>query len=81
MVLIYDRILQSLLLRGLCREKVALKNIALTAIVTLALRPLVSAQFSEKLLTMYIIQILSVPTLVFHMQQISPEVCIYIIFI
>ncbi|CAG9585150.1 unnamed protein product, partial [Danaus chrysippus] len=63
----------SLLLRGLCREKVALKNIALTAIVTLALRPLVSAQFSEKLLTMYIIQILSVPTLVFHMQQISPE--------
>nr|XP_032513418.1 ubiquitin-protein ligase E3B [Danaus plexippus plexippus] len=69
----YYLTLKSLLLRGLCREKVALKNIALTAIVTLALRPLVSAQFSEKLLTMYIIQILSVPTLVFHMQQISPE--------
>nr|XP_026489897.1 ubiquitin-protein ligase E3B [Vanessa tameamea] len=69
----YYLTLKSLLLRGLCREKVCLKNIALTAIVTLALRPLVSAQFSEKLLTMYIIQILSVPTLVFHMQQISPE--------
>ncbi|KAF9814607.1 hypothetical protein SFRURICE_001768 [Spodoptera frugiperda] len=63
----------SLLLRGLCREKVYLKNISLTAIVTLSLRPLVSAQFSEKLLTMYIIQILSVPTLVYHMQLISPE--------
>ncbi|XP_050345337.1 ubiquitin-protein ligase E3B [Nymphalis io] len=69
----YYLTLKSLLLRGLCREKVCLKNIALTAIVTLTLRPLVSAQFSEKLLTMYIIQILSVPTLVFHMQQISPE--------
>ncbi|XP_045445888.1 ubiquitin-protein ligase E3B [Melitaea cinxia] len=69
----YYLTLKSLLLRGLCREKVSLKNIALTAIVTLTLRPLVSAQFSEKLLTMYIIQILSVPTLVFHMQQISSE--------
>ncbi|XP_028179306.1 ubiquitin-protein ligase E3B-like [Ostrinia furnacalis] len=69
----YYLTLKSLLLRGLCREKVSLKNVALTAIVTLSLRPLISAQFSEKLLTMYIIQILSVPTLVFHMQQISPE--------
>ncbi|PZC84657.1 hypothetical protein B5X24_HaOG204205 [Helicoverpa armigera] len=69
----YYLTLKSLLLRGLCREKIYLKNISLTAIVTLSLRPLVSAQFSEKLLTMYIIQILSVPTLVFHMQQISPE--------
>ncbi|CAH0701610.1 unnamed protein product [Spodoptera exigua] len=69
----YYLTLKSLLLRGLCREKVYLKNISLTAIVTLSLRPLVSAQFSEKLLTMYIIQILSVPTLVYHMQLISPE--------
>lgn len=69
----YYLTLKSLLLRGLCREKVFLKNISLTAIVTLSLRPLVSAQFSEKLLTMYIIQILSVPTLLYHMQQISPE--------
>ncbi|CAH1645890.1 unnamed protein product [Spodoptera littoralis] len=69
----YYLTLKSLLLRGLCREKVYLKNVSLTAIVTLSLRPLVSAQFSEKLLTMYIIQILSVPTLVYHMQLISPE--------
>ncbi|XP_013180712.1 PREDICTED: ubiquitin-protein ligase E3B isoform X1 [Papilio xuthus] len=69
----YYLTLKSLLLRGLCREKVSLKNISLTAIVTLSLRPLISAQFSEKLLTMYIIQILSVPTLIYHMQQISPE--------
>ncbi|XP_041977850.1 ubiquitin-protein ligase E3B [Aricia agestis] len=69
----YYLTLKTLLLRGLCREKVCLKTISMTAIVTLTLRPLVSAQFSEKLLTMYIIQILSVPTLVYHMQQISPE--------
>ncbi|XP_045491570.1 ubiquitin-protein ligase E3B [Colias croceus] len=69
----YYLTLKSLLLRGLCREKVSLKNIALSAIVALALRPLISAQFSEKLLTMFIIQILSVPTLVYHMQLISPE--------
>ncbi|KAH9635355.1 hypothetical protein HF086_017921 [Spodoptera exigua] len=72
----YYLTLKSLLLRGLCREKVYLKNISLTAIVTLSLRPLVSAQFSEKLLTMYIIQILSVPTLVYHMQLISPELVV-----
>ncbi|KAJ0180720.1 hypothetical protein K1T71_004124 [Dendrolimus kikuchii] len=69
----YYLTLKSLLLRGLCREKVFLKNISFTAIVTLSLRPLISAHFSEKLLTMYIIQILSVPTLIYHMQQISPE--------
>ncbi|XP_053625281.1 ubiquitin-protein ligase E3B [Plodia interpunctella] len=69
----YYLTLKSLLLRGLCREKVSLKTVALTAIITLSLRPLVSAQFSEKLLTMYIIQIMSVPTLVHHMHQISPE--------
>ncbi|VVD04422.1 unnamed protein product, partial [Leptidea sinapis] len=48
-------------------------NISLSAVIALALRPLISAQFSEKLLTMFIIQILSVPTLVYQMNQISPE--------
>lgn len=65
--------LKSLLLRGLCREKISLKTVSLAAIITLSLRPLISSQYSEKLLTMYIIQILSVPTLIFHMQQIAPE--------
>ncbi|XP_050678480.1 ubiquitin-protein ligase E3B isoform X2 [Leptidea sinapis] len=69
----YYLTLKSLLLRGLCREKVNLKNISLSAVIALALRPLISAQFSEKLLTMFIIQILSVPTLVYQMNQISPE--------
>lgn len=62
------------MLRGLCRERIALKNVSLTAIITLSLRPLISSQFSEKLLTMYILQILPVPGLIHHMEQITPEV-------
>lgn len=69
----YYLTLKSLLLRSLCREKIALKQVTLTAIITLSMRPLISSQFSEKLLTMYIIQILSVPALVQHMIQISQE--------
>lgn len=69
----YYLTLKSLLLRGLCRERPVLKNISLTALVTLTMRPLVSSQFSEKVLTMYILHILSVPGLIHHMQQITPE--------
>jgi len=65
---------QSLLLRGLGRAKITLKHVSVSAILTLALRPLVSAGFSEKLMTMFLIHILSVPALVLHIQSFAPEV-------
>lgn len=67
-----------LLNRGLGRTKVALKHISLSAIVTLSLRPLISSNYSEKLMTMFLIHILSVPALIYHLNVIAPEVRITI---
>nr|CAD7429602.1 unnamed protein product [Timema monikensis] len=66
--------IQSLLQRGLSRSKIALKHVSLSALVTLAIRPLVSAGFTEKLMTMFVIHILSVPALVLHVQNLAPEI-------
>nr|CAD7199399.1 unnamed protein product [Timema douglasi] len=66
--------LKSLLQRGLSRSKIALKHVSLSALMTLAIRPLVSAGFTEKLMTMFVIHILSVPALVLHVQNLAPEI-------
>lgn len=66
-------ILKSLLLRGLGRAKITLKHVSISAILTLALRPLVSAGFSEKLMTVFLIHIFSVPALILHIQSLAPE--------
>nr|CAD7597611.1 unnamed protein product [Timema genevievae] len=71
---LYLWFIQSLLQRGLSRSKIALKHVSLSALVTLAIRPLVSAGFTEKLMTMFVIHILSVPALVLHVQNLAPEI-------
>lgn len=65
-----------LLLRGLCHQRRYLKHAGVTAIVTLSLRPLIAAEFSTRLLTLFVVNILSIPGFVLHIQQISPEVLI-----
>ncbi|XP_014255272.1 ubiquitin-protein ligase E3B isoform X1 [Cimex lectularius] len=65
--------LKSLLLKGLSRSKVTLKGVALTAIMTLVTRPLISASMSDKLVSMFLIHIFSVPGLVLHLNQLAPE--------
>lgn len=65
--------LKLLLLKGLGRSKIALKHVSLSAIVQLSFLPLISSQFSSKLMTMFLIQIFSVPGLVLHIQQLAPE--------
>lgn len=67
-------VLKELLLKGLGRIKIVFKNVSLTAILTLSLRPLVAANYSDKLMTIFLINILSVPGLVQHLQHLSPEV-------
>lgn len=67
-------VLKELLLKGLGRIKVAFKNVSLTAILTLSLRPLIAANFSDKLMTIFLINVFSVPGLVQHLQTLSPEV-------
>ncbi|XP_042211547.1 ubiquitin-protein ligase E3B-like [Homarus americanus] len=65
--------LNHVLVRGLCRGKAALRGPAITTILTLALRPLVAAQYSDKLLSLITIHTLSVPTLVHHLVTLAPE--------
>lgn len=59
-------VLQILLTRGLARSKPVFSSTALTAIVTIALRPLLAANFSDNLMTMFLLHILSVPAVVYH---------------
>ncbi|PNF41016.1 hypothetical protein B7P43_G08820 [Cryptotermes secundus] len=65
--------LKSLLLRGLGKAKIPSKHVSVSAVLTLALRPLVSAGFTEKLMTMFLIHILSVPALILHIQGLAHE--------
>lgn len=70
-------VLQELLLKGLGRVRIVFKNVSLTAILTLSLRPLIAAHFSDKLMTIFLINILSVPGIIHHLQNLSPEVRVY----
>lgn len=51
---------------------VNLKPISINAVITLAVRPLVNANFSQNLLTQFVCQILSIPALVFQLEQLTP---------
>ncbi|KAG8042714.1 hypothetical protein G9C98_005354 [Cotesia typhae] len=66
-------IMQTLLVKGLGREKIALKPLALSAAVTLTMRPLISSQMSDKLVSLFLINIFSVPALVYHLNIYSTE--------
>ncbi|KAK6625595.1 hypothetical protein RUM43_005894 [Polyplax serrata] len=65
--------LKVLLLKGLGRSKIALKNVSITAIMTLSILPLVNSDFSSKLMTMFLIEILSTPGLILHVDLLAPE--------
>ncbi|KAG7198940.1 hypothetical protein KM043_015752 [Ampulex compressa] len=66
-------IMQVLLVKGLGREKIALKPVTLSAAVTLTLRPLISSHMSDKLVSLFLINIFSVPALIHHLNAVSPE--------
>jgi ubiquitin-protein ligase E3 B len=53
---------------------VTLKPISLNAVITLAIRPLVNANFTDNLLSQFICQILSIPALVYQLEQFCPEI-------
>lgn len=66
--------LRTVLLRGTCRTQVViLKPISLAAVLTLATRPLVYGEFSDNLMSMFLVQVLSVPALVHHLEQMTSE--------
>jgi ubiquitin-protein ligase E3 B len=46
-----------------------MKPITLNAVITLAMRPLIYANFTENLLTQFICQILSIPAIIYQLDQ------------
>ncbi|KAK7811801.1 hypothetical protein U0070_016873 [Myodes glareolus] len=66
-------VLQVLLTRGLARPRPCLSTGTLTATFSLALRPVVAAQFSDNLMRPFVIHIMSVPALVTHLSTVTPE--------
>ncbi|MGH0183681.1 UNVERIFIED_CONTAM: hypothetical protein FKN15_012875 [Acipenser sinensis] len=66
-------ILQILLTNGLARSRPSLSKATLTAIFTLALRPVIAAHFSDNLLRSLLINIMSVPAIVSHLHTLTPE--------
>ncbi|KAJ6656720.1 hypothetical protein lerEdw1_003607 [Lerista edwardsae] len=66
-------VLQILLTNGLARSRPSLSKGTLTAVFSLALRPVVAAQFSDNLLRSFLIHIMSVPAIVTHLAMLTPE--------
>ncbi|KAM6166658.1 ubiquitin-protein ligase E3B isoform 2-T3 [Erethizon dorsatum] len=66
-------VLQVLLTRGLARSRPCLSKGTLTAAFSLALRPVIAAQFSDNLIRPFLIHIMSVPALVTHLSTVTPE--------
>nr|KAF6404351.1 ubiquitin protein ligase E3B [Molossus molossus] len=66
-------VLQILLTRGLARPRPCLSKGTLTAAFSLALRPVVAAQFSDNLIRPFLVHIMSVPALVTHLGTVTPE--------
>ncbi|XP_075023638.1 ubiquitin-protein ligase E3B isoform X6 [Calonectris borealis] len=66
-------VLQILLTNGLARSRPSLSKGSLTAVFSLALRPVVAAQFSDNLLRSFLIHIMSVPAIMTHLATLTPE--------
>lgn len=65
--------LKNVLWKGTCRSSVTLKPVSLTAIITLAIRPLLSSNFTENLMSMFVTKILSVPAILYQLENSSIE--------
>ena len=67
--------LKRLLLRGLCGglRRSNFHKTTLVAAITLTIRPLMSADFSDKLMSIYLLNVLSIPALTLHLKQSSPD--------
>ncbi|XP_019805962.2 ubiquitin-protein ligase E3B isoform X4 [Tursiops truncatus] len=66
-------VLQVLLTRGLARPRPCLSKGTLTAAFSLAMRPVIAAQFSDNLIRPFLIHIASVPALMTHLSTVTPE--------
>eukprot|EP00092_Neocalanus_flemingeri_P004280 GFUD01004600.1.p1 GENE.GFUD01004600.1~~GFUD01004600.1.p1 ORF type:complete len:1075 (-),score=280.83 GFUD01004600.1:210-3434(-) len=65
--------LRHILLTGLASSKVSLSRTTLSAIMTLALRPVMYGSYSDQMVSLYLLNILSVPGLVQHVATMCPD--------
>ena len=65
--------LKSFLLAGLAGPGgPVLKKTTVAAVLTLASRPVIAAKYSDKLVSLFLLHILSVPALIKHLQRLTP---------
>lgn len=60
--------LQQILLKGITRTNITLKPISFKAVLSLSIRPLISGNFSENLMSMFLVHILSTPALIYQIE-------------
>ncbi|OTF82512.1 ubiquitin-protein ligase E3B-like protein [Euroglyphus maynei] len=65
--------LNDLLMRGLIRTKPSLKKLSLTAIITITIRPLQNSSYSDDYIRKFLLYILSLPALIYHLNILAPE--------
>jgi len=65
--------LKHLLLTGLACTKVSLSRTTLSAVMTLALRPVVYGSYSDQMVSLYLLNILSIPGVVQQVANMCPD--------
>lgn len=65
--------LQQILLKGTGKPTIILKPISFKAVLTLSVRPLVAGNFTENLMSMFLVHILSVPALIYQVESNVPD--------
>lgn len=76
LVFIYEYIfyiLQQILLKGTSRTNITLKPISFKAVLSLSIRPLTSGNFTENLMSMFLVHILSTPALIYQIETNVPD--------
>ncbi|TMW42060.1 hypothetical protein DOY81_012861, partial [Sarcophaga bullata] len=63
----------SILIKGTSREELTMKPVSLIAVMTLCTRPLLDGDFSRNIMAQFLIEILSVPALVYHLSTTAPQ--------
>lgn len=65
--------LQVLLQKGLCRLRPCLKKTDISAIITISMRPVINSSFNETHINLFLIHILSIPALIYHLEIVAPD--------
>lgn len=65
--------INELLMKTLCRTRISIKKSALTAVLTLSIRPLINSQFNNEIMILFINNILSIPAFIHQVLAVSDD--------